>query len=137
METRGLADTVKNYTDAIPKASTNYTIGVQRATGVIEKSKAAEELWKTKMQDAIARNARSKGLDKVTEADWKNASTTKGAANIRGGMTAGKEKYSRGMGEVLATLQGITLAPRTADVAANVTNRVLPIATTLHDKFKA
>ena len=51
-------------------------------------------------------------------------------------MTAAKPEFRRGIGEVISTLQGIQLPPRTADPLTNVTNRVVIIATTLHDTFK-
>ena len=132
MKTKSLGETQKAYEEAIPRAAANYKTGIQAASNVIEASKAAEENWKAGMQDAIGRNARLKGLEKVTDADWKKAALEKGAPRIGGGMTASKEKYNRGMGEVLSVLQGITLPPRTTDPMANVTNRVGTIAVELH-----
>ena len=40
-------------------------------------------------------------------------------------------KMRTGMGEVLSVIEGVTIAPRTADPMANVDNRVKPIVSAL------
>jgi len=136
METKSAADTVKRWTSAIGRVPGAYKDGVEGASNVIERSKAAEETWKAAVQDAAAREARKKGLEKITDAEWKKAAIEKGAARIGAGMTAGKEKFNRGITEVLSVLSGITLPPRGLDPEGNVDGRVKPIARELHKHFK-
>lgn len=136
VETKGAAVAVKNYEDAIASVPGKYEQGVNAASNVIAKSKAAEGLWKEKVIDAANREARSRGLDKVSDADWKNAALTKGKTRIGDGMRAAKPKFQRGITEVISVIEGTSIADRTADPEANVDNRVKPIVRALHDHFK-
>jgi len=136
MDTKPVSLAVDNYKTAIGSVPAKYKRGVEAASNVIQKSKDAEELWKAAVTEAAARNARAKGLEKVSDADWKKAAVEKGAARIGGGMTAGVGKFSSGISEVISVLQGTTLGPRTTDPEANVDARVKPIVRALHDHFK-
>lgn len=134
--TKSLAATKAKWEAAISRVPEAYAQGVQEARDVITRSRAAEELWATRVTAAAAARAREAGLAKVSDADWKKATLEKGKARIGSGMQAAKDKFATGIGEVLSTLEGITLPPKTDDVMANVTNRVGTIATTLHERFK-
>ena len=48
-------------------------------------------------------------------------------------MTESKDKFKSGIGKVLAVIEGVQIAPKTADVAANVMGRVVPIAVALRN----
>jgi len=136
LETKSASEAVSNWTDAIGRIPAKYKKGVESASNVIERSKAAEENWKNAVQEAAAREARRKGLEKISDADWKRAATEKGAARIGPGMQAAKDKFARGISEVIGVLQGINLPPRTLDPEQNV-ERVRVIARQLHDHFKS
>ena len=136
MDTKSPSAATENWNASIGRVAGAYKKGVEAATNVIERSKAAEETWKAGIQAAAARDARRKGLEKVSDADWKKAAVDKGAARIGAGMTAGKEKFARGISEVIGVLQGISLPPRSIDPEANVDARVKPIARELHRHFK-
>ena len=136
VETKSLDATRRAWEGAIGSVPAKYSEGVNAARDVIAKGVAAEQLYADRVQETIASRKRAENLSKVTDQEWKNAALTKGAPRIATGMSASKEKFARGISEVLTTLQGITLPPRTADVMANVTNRVGKIATELHEKFK-
>lgn len=131
VKTKGLERTVKNWTGAIPIVSGRYSDGVDAATGVIEASKAAEDLWATRVAEAAAARARAKGLDKVSDADWKKAAKEKGAARIGPGMRAAEGQFRSGMSEVLSTIEGVSLPPRTGVGRENLMNRAGPIVDAL------
>jgi hypothetical protein len=136
MDTKTASDALEAYKAAIGSVPGKYQKGIDKASGVIEKSKAAEDTYAAGVADAVARKARLKGLEKVSDADWKEAAKSKGGARIGQGMTAGTGKFASGISEVIGVLQGISLPNRTIDPEANVDARVKPIVRALHDHFK-
>ena len=136
VETKSLSVVQKKWEDAIGRVPASYTEGVSGAKDVIAKGVSGEELYATKVQEAIASKRRATELAKVSDTDWKNAATTKGAQRIGPGMSAAKGKFNKGINEVLTVIQGVTIAPRTADGLTNVDNRVKPIVKALMDMKK-
>lgn len=133
VDTKSLATTRGNWEGAIGTVPAKYKKGIAEATNVIEKSRAAEDTWVAAIQDAASRRAREVGLADVSDADWKRAADEKGGARIGAGMTASKEKFGRGISEVLSTIQGVSIGSRTLDPEANVDARVKPIVRALYD----
>lgn len=133
VNTKSLDATVGNYKAGIGVAPGRYKDGVQKATDTIEKAIAAQGLYEARIAESIANKSRVKGLQKTSTAEWKKQAMEKGAARIGPGMTAALPKYQKGMGEVLAVIQGVTIAERTADPEANVDGRVKPIVRALYD----
>lgn len=128
MKVKSRAESEANYKAAIPSVAAKYSQGVQSATGVIEASKAGQALYVERMQnqDVLARRAR--GLEGVTDQDWKKAALEKGAARIGPGMQAGATKQQQNWEPCRQFLESTTLPPRTGDTRTNVMNRVVPIA---------
>ena len=131
VDTKSLEQTQKNWESAIGRVPGAYSDGVKGATNVIAKAIAAEDLYAAKVQEAVAKKSRAKGLAKVSDEDWRAAALDKGASRIATGMTAAKGKFNTGISQVLSVIQGVTIAPRTADPMANVDNRVKPIVAAL------
>jgi len=131
VKTKGIAQTQANWDAAIGAVPEKYKTGVQGADNVIEKAIEAESLYAERVQQAIAAGSRVKGLQKTSTAEWKARAISKGAARIASGMNESKEKFGRGMSEVLSVIEGVTIAPRTADPLANVDGRVKPIVAAL------
>lgn len=131
VDTKPLATVTSNYESSIARVPTNYKTGVQGAQNVIAKGVAAEELYAAKTQEAIASKRRATNLAKVTDAEWKAAASDKGARRIGEGMTKSLPKFNKGISEVLGVIQGVEIAPRTADPMANVDGRVKPIVSAL------
>lgn len=131
VDTKPLAIVTKNYEGSIARVPTAYKTGVNAATNVIAKGVAAEDLYATKVQEAIASKRRATELAKVTDAEWKAAASDKGARRIGEGMTKSLPKFNKGIAEVLSTINGVEIAPRTADPMANVDGRVKPIVAAL------
>ena len=131
VETKSLEQTRKNWKDSHGRVAQRYSDGVRKAQNVIQKSIDAEDNYAAGVQRAVADKQRVRGLQKVTDEDWRRGALEKGASRIAPGMAASEDKFAKGMGDVLATIQATNLPPRTQDPAANVANRVTPIAVNL------
>ncbi|RLI08930.1 hypothetical protein DRO24_00285, partial [Candidatus Bathyarchaeota archaeon] len=88
-----------------------------------------------RVQEAASKRAREKGLREISDDDWKRAAMEKGAARIGPGMSASLDKFSKGIGEVISVLQGVTLPPKTADPIQNV-ERVKAIVQAMVEHFR-
>lgn len=136
VETKSLEATRKRWEDAIPRVGAAYKTGIDNSKPWQAPAMAAEELWAQKVQEAAAARRRAKKISEVSDETWKNAARDVGSARISAGMTAKKEKFASGITKVLDKLHSINLPARTADPAANVTNRVIPIAVGLAELKK-
>ena len=137
VRTKGLAATQSAWEASHGVVASRYQEGVNRADNVIEKAIAAEGLYATQVQKAIANQSRVKGLQKTSTAEWKAKAAGKGAARIATGMAESKDKFARGMGAVLAVIESTDIAEKTGDVVQNITNRVVPIAVALRNAKEA
>jgi len=133
VNTKGLEATRKNWEGAISRVPGAYQKGIAGANNTIENAIAAEDLYAARVTEAVANQSRKKALEKTSTAEWKKRAQEVGAARIGPGMTAAKEKYSRGMSDVLATIEATTIAPRVADPEANVDGRVKPLVRNLYN----
>lgn len=131
VKTKPAEDWVKNYKRAIPRVAQAYSDGIDDATGVIQASIDAEELWAEKMQAAIAARSREKGLEQVSDADWKKASKEKGAVRIGAGMAAAESKFRAAAQHNASVIQGVDIPPRTSDPMQNLIARAGPIVQAL------
>lgn len=133
VRTKGIAATVDNYKAAIGAVPAKYKSGVEANTDQNERAIAAQTLYEARIAESIANKSRVKGLQKSSTEKWKRAAATKGAARIGAGMNAALPEFQSGMTEVLATIESVTIAERTADPEANVDGRVKPIVRALYD----
>ena len=133
VKTKGIEATAQNYQGAIGAVPGKYKAGVERTTNWQEKAAAAEPLYAAKVQEAIADGRRQKGINATSNEEWKRRAAEKGSARIASGMTASLPKFKAKMGEVLSTIEGVSIAERTADPMANIDGRVKPIAKALYD----
>ncbi len=131
VDTKSLDQTQKNWEASHGRVPQAYSDGVRQAKDVIAKGVAAEALYAQKVQEAISAGRRAKKLSEVSDEQWRQAALDKGAARIATGMAASKQKFNSGMAKVLSTIQGVTIAPRSADPMANVDGRVKPIVAAL------
>lgn len=133
VKTKGISKTVENYRGAVGRVPAAYKAGVEGANDWQSNAINSEELYQQKLQESFARNARARGLSRVSDAEWKRAASEKGAARIGAGMNASMPKYQQAMGEVIGVIEGVSLPDRVADPIANVDNRVKPIVSALVD----
>jgi len=133
VKTKGISATTKAWKDAQGSVPSKYKDGVARTTNWQASAIEGESNYVAGVQDAISRGARAKGIADVSDSEWKEAATKKGASRIGPGMAAAEPKYTRKMGEVISTIEGVSIAPRTQDPMSNIDNRVKPIAKALYD----
>ncbi len=133
VKTKGITATMDNYRGAVGRVPAAYKAGVEAATDWQANALAADQLYREKLQESFANNSRSRGIQRVSDAEWKRAASEKGASRIGAGMNASMAKYQQAMAEVLSVIEGVSLAPRTADPIANVDGRVKPIVQALSD----
>lgn len=114
----------QRYTQAIPVVSERYKNGITDTTDWKAKAIEGQGLYVQKMQDSSVLARREAGLQKITDAEWKNNALAKGVSRIGPGMQAGAAKQAAGYEPVRKELEGLTLAPRVADANTNIDNRV-------------
>ena len=123
----------ENYKASTGRVSEPYKAGVNAASGVIEAGVKGEALYAAKVQEAISEGRRAKGLSKLTDADWKTATITKGAPIIATRMAAAADKQAAHYEPYRSALESVSLPDRVADPLANVDNRVKPIVKAMVD----
>lgn len=131
VKTKTADEAAKNYQAAISRVPDAYKRGVQAADNVIENAIAAEGLYAEKVQEAIAKGSRVKGLERTSTDAWRKRAAEVGAKNIGTGMRNAAEKQKAGIKRVIEVLQGVELPARTADSMANIDNRLKPIVRAL------
>jgi len=132
VKTKGLSATTKNWESAIGSVPAKYSEGVRGTTDWQAKAIAGEELYAQKIQEAVSKKSRAEGISRTSDSEWQGSALNKGAARIATGMTASKGKFNTGISKVLSTIEGVTIAPRSADPMANVDGRIKPLVAALH-----
>ena len=129
-----LADfTTRTDTMAAPDISDDESWLIQAAQNWQANAIAAEELWAAKVAEAASNRTRAKKIAQVSDSEWKQRASELGSARIAAGMTAAEGKFRKGMADVLATIESVTIGARTADPMANIDARVKPIEKALND----
>lgn len=131
VETKSTSDSVDAWEGAIPGIPGSYRRGIDAASDVVRKMIAAEDLWVDAVIKAANEERRSKGLEGLTDSEWKRLTRDKGATRIGPGMRAAVDKFRDGIGDVLDALKEVDLPDRTTDPMANIDNRVKPIVSRL------
>jgi len=118
-----------NYRSGASVATERYKEGIRSSSDWKTKatSSEAESLFAAKMQEAIANESRRKGLEKVSESEWKTKAENVGGARISQGMIASVDKMATGYAPIRSALESLTLPPRTADPMSNIDARVKPV----------
>lgn len=117
----------KNFEASTALVTQRYKDGL---VGAEWKANALEgqDLYEQMMSDPAVLARRTKGIDRVSDAEWQQAATTKGAPIIAGRMKDASAKQASRFEPYRVALEGMDLPARTADPATNVLNRVTPIA---------
>lgn len=124
-------EALTNYGRRISDVPQLYSEGIDRTTSwkANATSQQSETNYKEGINKAISEGRRIKGLNKVTDEEWKQMSKDKGSANIAKGMELGKQKYLQNVTAPMnAAIAAIKSAPpKTTDYKANVQNRLLKV----------
>ena len=125
-----LDQTVENLRAVAGLIGARYTVGINNASWQqAAASDQAEANYGQGVQTAIANGSRRAGILRVSDADWRSASVSKGAAVIGARITDSLNKYRQNFAPILAAMSSAAenLPPRTTSATTNVTQRLLPI----------
>ena len=123
----------KNYTASAALVPERFRTGVQTASWK-ESALNGQGLYVQMLSDPNVLARRTKGIDRVSDESWRTDTITKGAGIIGSRMTLAADKQASRVAPYMSVLASMELAPRTADPATNVANRVTPIAVALRAK---
>lgn len=118
------------YRNSIGAVPGKYKKGIESTTGWKEAALGGQNLYVQKMQDQSVLARREKGLQKVSDQDWKQGALVKGAVNIASGMQAGAAKQATNYEPIAQALAALELPERTADPMQNIDNRVKRVVET-------
>lgn len=135
VKTKSLDEAKRRYSGSTSVVTDRYRAGVQAADWKTKaSSSSAEELWKQKLQDAMSKNRRQKGIERVSNEEWRTKAINKGAGRIAEGMRQGADDWAREFAPYHSALQSLDLPDRVADPMQNVTNRVGAVVKAMVDK---
>jgi hypothetical protein len=137
VKTKGVDRTVAKWQNKVAGAQGDYADGVAnpKADWAQETSKA-EGSWKQGVAQASAEGRFGKGVAKAGTAKWQKGATEKGPGRWAEGVSKAESEYRSGMGEVISTLESISLPPRGPKGDPKNYDRTRAIGTALHNKFK-
>lgn len=93
-------------------AGPDYSFGIKDTGDWDVKAKAGKEAFEAGMADAIARDARTKGIEKAGNAKWQSKAIALGVKRFPEGVRAAKADYIREVGPYLEVIRGLELPPR-------------------------
>jgi hypothetical protein len=110
---KSAAAIAEKWSRVAPTRQQDYESGIkdpgvdwQRAT------EAGRESYEAGVQEAIQRNAFSKGVAQAGNAKWADKTVTVGAGRWTGGIRAASGDYEKAMEPVVATIERVVLPPR-------------------------
>ena len=116
------ADIQKNYESGANVAPERYRQGVASATWQGE-ALNGQDLYIAMMQQAEILARRASGIQKVSDAQWRQAATEKGAPVIGARMKAASGKQVQNFAPYKAALEALSLPDKTVDPMQNLINR--------------
>lgn len=129
-KSKTLEQTVENLRGATSLIGGRYTTGINNATWqAAAASDQAEQNYGEGVQRAIANGSRKAGIMRVSDADWRALSISKGAAVIGARIVDALPKYRERFAPILAAMasEAENLPARTGSATENVQRRLLPI----------
>jgi hypothetical protein len=127
MKVKSQTEIKANFEQSTSIVTPRYTAGVTTGNWK-DPAIAGQGLYTQMMQNPNVLARREKGINKVSNEDWKSAAIKKGAGVIAARMKDASGKQATNFEPYRTALEGITLPAKTADPATNVLNRVTPIA---------
>jgi hypothetical protein len=127
-------DIAKAWEDAISRVPAKYLERVEKTTGFKDRALAGEGTFAAVMEQVIREKRRAKGLEKITDEDWKRGVREKGAARIGKGMELSKTKRRNKYEPFRAALDGLEIPEKGADPIENARNIVPKVVEALVKK---
>lgn len=137
VETKSIDAVVSKWKRNVGNAQQDYIDGINSPkTDWATATKAAEDRYKQGVTKAAAEGRFGKGVSKAGTEKWKKGATEKGPGRWANGVAGAEDEYRSGMGEVLNTIQSVSLKPRGPAGSSQNYDRVRQIGDALHKKFK-
>ncbi len=127
MKVKPQSEIKANYEMSTGTVTPKYTAGVARGEWK-DPALAGQGLYTQMMSNPSVLARREKGINKVSNEEWRAAAKDKGAGIIAARMKLASGKQATNFEPYRTALEGISLPAKTADPATNVINRVTPIA---------
>lgn len=127
MKVKSQSDIKKNYEQSTSIVTDRYKDGVRDASWKEEAIKG-QGLYEEQMSNPTVLQRREKGINRVSDEEWRLNTQTKGAPIIASRMKLASGKQAQRFEPYRSALESITLPDKTTDPAQNVINRVTPIA---------
>jgi hypothetical protein len=127
MKVKSQSDIKKNYEQSTAIVTDRYKTGVSGASWK-DAAKDGQDLFVQMMQDPNVLARRIKGIDRVSDEEWRTNTINKGSGVIAARMKNASGKQASRFEPYRNALESMDLPARTADPATNVANRVTPIA---------
>ncbi len=99
-------------------------------------SSGAVDLHRTKTIEALDAGRREKGIEKVSDAEWRTRTVQKGGPTMATNMKVSSSKWAQNFTPYKQALEALDLPAKTADVDSNIDNRLRPVVHALVDKKK-
>jgi len=129
------SDAKKNYEQSTSLVPERFEAGVKAATWQTA-AKDGQDLYETKMRMDEVLKRRGKGIDKVSDEQWRKETINKGKNIIGARMKDASEKQVANFRPYRDALTAVDLPQRTADPMANLMNRAGAVVKALVDKKK-
>ena len=127
MDVKSQSEIKKNFEQSTSIVTERYKTGVANGSWKDE-ALSGQDLYVQRMQDPNVLARRNKGINQVSDEQWRTNTITKGSTVIAQRMKDASGKQASGFEPYRQALESMTLPPKTADPAQNVLNRVTPIA---------
>jgi len=116
----------KAYKEAIRIVPERYKRRVQLVRGWKERAIEGEETYKEKMMKVIEEERRKRGLERISEEDWRKGAVEKGAKIIGRHMEFGAEKRRKNYEPFRNALDGLEIPDKGPDPVENA-RTIVPV----------
>ena len=132
-QTKGITRTVAKWKDRVAVAGNEYKMGIASPkTPWSQGASQGAQAWADGVNAAVGRGAFAAGVSKAGDAKWKAASDQLGSARYSQGVAFGTPYFQSGIGNVLSTIESVSLGPKGAAGSAGNYQRVQQIGDALH-----
>lgn len=87
----------------------------------------AVELHRVKTMEALDAGRREKGIEAVSDAEWRSRTLKKGGATMASAMSGSADKWAQKYSPYKSALEGVDLPDKSADPMQNIDNRLKPV----------
>lgn len=112
---KSVASAGKKWVEVTAVRAADYEAGVRDPRRPWAQSTlAAEDAWKSGIQEAITQKSFSKGVQRAGDAGWQSGAISKGVARWGPGIAVAQDKYEAAVTPYFAAISRLVLPPRYA-----------------------